>query len=336
MANYSFFNYDASEHVKYDIPEFPTYINEVSLSYYPDYITPSEWHNEMEMDYVLSGEMTFVVEGNKIPVSAGKGIFINSHRVNHAFNAEKKDCAYIRILLNPSLLSANPLFETKYVKPFTSVYGCSYVSLTPEISWQNEILNVIKKLNEGKSDGWSEFAIQILYMRVFELLYFNTASTPIASPDAFIDIYALKNTLLYIGEHFREKVTLDDIAASAGCKKSKCTQLFKDYLDTAPINYLGKYRLSKALDLLAETDKNIAQISYELGFNNGSSYFCEAFKKNFGISAAEYRKEARLNRSNVAAPDTEIILPDSDIPVNMDDIFEEVSASAEANQSELS
>ncbi|MCR5585079.1 MAG: helix-turn-helix domain-containing protein [Lachnospiraceae bacterium] len=336
MNNYSYYNYDASEHIKYDNPEFPVYVKEELLSYYPDFITTAEWHNDMEFDYILSGNMTFVVEGVPVPVYEGQGIFINSHRVSHAFNAEKQECEYIRVLLNPSLLTANSMFEMKYLKPFTSVYGCSYVLLTEGVSWQAEILNTVKKLLETKGDRWSDFAIQILYMRVFELLYFNTSSHPTAAPDAFVDVYALKNMLLYIVEHYTEKVTLDDIAASAGCKKSKCTQLFKDFLDTAPINYLSKYRLSKALGLLTETNRTIARISYDLGFNNGSSYFCESFKKTFGMSAAEYRKIARARMTETAAPDTALELLTDENPVNMDDIFEDVGGSAEANQSGIS
>ncbi len=336
MANYSFYNYDASEHINYDNPEFPSYINEVSLSFYPDFITTAEWHNEMEFVLILSGEMTYVIEGIPVNVKEGQGLFINSHRVNYAFSKTKNECIYIRVLLNPTLLSANYMFETRYLKPFTSVYGCSYVFLSPEVSWQSEILNTIKKLLESKGDGWSDFAIQILYMRVFELLYFNTYHNPTSSPDAFIDIFALKNMLLYIVEHYREKITLDDIAAAAGCKKSKCTQLFKDFLNTAPINYLSKYRLSKGLSLLAETDFNIGQISFELGFTNGSSYFCEAFKKTFGLSAAEYRKQSKKAKEALFAPDTQIVLPDDENPVNINDIFEDIGGSAEASQSEVS
>ncbi len=336
MANYSYYNYDASEHITYDNPEFPSYINEVSLSFFPDLVTPAEWHNEMEFDYILSGSMTFVIEGVKVKVSEDQGIFINSHRINHAYSETKEDCNYIRVLLNPTLLSANYMFETRYLKPFTSVYGCSFVFLQEDVSWQAEILSTIKKLLETKGDGWSDFAIQILFMRIFELLYFNTYHDPTASPDAFIDVFALKNMLLYIGAHYREKITLDDIAAAAGCKKSKCTQLFKDFLDTAPVNYLGKYRLSKGLTLLADTDLSIGKISYDLGFNNGSSYFCEAFKKNFGISAVEYRKLTKAKKAEFASPDTAISIPGEESPVNIDDIFEDVEDSAEANQSGLS
>ncbi len=336
MNNYSYYNYDASEHIKYDNPEFPVSIKELRLSYYPDFVTTAEWHYDMEFDYILSGNMTFVVEGVQVPVYEGQGIFINSHRVNHAYNAEHQECEYIRILLNPSLLSANPMFEMKYLKPFTSVYGCSYVLLTDGVSWQAEILNTIKKLLETKGDRWSDFAIQILYMRVFELLYFNTSSHPTTAPDAFVDVYALKNMLLYIVEHYPEKVALDEIAASAGCKKSKCTQLFKDFLGTAPINYLSKYRLSKALSLLTETDRTIVRISYDLGFSSGSSYFCESFKKAFGMSAAEYRRIARARMKDTVAPDTALELLTEENPVNMDDIFEDVGGSAEASQSGIS
>ena len=103
---------------------------------------------------------------------------------------------------------------------------------------------------------------------------------------------AVREMVGYIQKHYQEKISLDAIAASGGVCKSKCSSLFRDYLNQTPMNYLIKYRLEKSIELMASTDLNITQISYEVGFS-GASYFSETFRKHFGCSPVRYRKEIR-------------------------------------------
>lgn len=288
MDKFSAFDFDMSENTAYDNPEFPAEVKKLALSRYPDFVTMNAWHNETEFVYVLSGDITYVIDGTHVSLTENTGLFINSHRMNYAFNAEKNECTYIRIRLNPSLLSASPMFYSNYVKPFTGASGCDFLYLTQDTEWQSEILTTIKQIYESRNDPWNYFAIQILYMRMFELLYFNVAAPSMLNAQRTTNIYTLKIVLLYIHEHFKEKITLDQISDAGGCGKSKCSELFKDFLNTSPINYLTKYRLTRALYLLRNTSETVSSISELTGFA-GTSYFCETFKKSFGISPAEYR-----------------------------------------------
>lgn len=63
--------------------------------------------------------------------------------------------------------------------------------------------------------------------------------------------------LQYIELHYPEDVTLESLAQSANVSKSECLRCFKTTLQTTPYKYLIEYRLSKAADLLKNTDKLI-------------------------------------------------------------------------------
>ena len=53
--------------------------------------------------------------------------------------------------------------------------------------------------------------------------------------------------------------------------------------------YLNKIRLSEAKRLLKETDRQIADIAYHVGYKN-VTHFHRIFKQNEKISPNEYRK----------------------------------------------
>jgi two-component system response regulator YesN len=64
--------------------------------------------------------------------------------------------------------------------------------------------------------------------------------------------------------------------------------LFKQETGSTFVDHLTSLRIDKAKLLLASTEKSIAEIAYEVGFNN-PNYFSSTFKKLTGLTAKEYR-----------------------------------------------
>ncbi|MGN0622429.1 MAG: helix-turn-helix transcriptional regulator [Oscillospiraceae bacterium] len=94
----------------------------------------------------------------------------------------------------------------------------------------------------------------------------------------------------YIQGHYFEALTLDDIASAGLVCRSRCCELFKEYIGKTPIDHLNEYRISKSIDLLNETDMSVAEIAEKCGFNS-SSYFAEVFRKTLGSSPKEFRSK---------------------------------------------
>ncbi len=57
----------------------------------------------------------------------------------------------------------------------------------------------------------------------------------------------------------------------------------------SPSQYIRKKRLEKACEYLAETELNIGEISYRVGFNT-QAYFTKCFSKTYGCAPRQYRK----------------------------------------------
>ena len=95
--------------------------------------------------------------------------------------------------------------------------------------------------------------------------------------------------LNFLHEHYREKFTLDQLAASAHISKGECCRFFKKMIHMTPWEYLLEYRLSRSLELLDKKDLSISEIAEMTGFST-VSYYITAFKKKMGDTPLGYRK----------------------------------------------
>ncbi len=97
----------------------------------------------------------------------------------------------------------------------------------------------------------------------------------------------------YIENHFKESLTLDDLAAVAHVSKYYLVHSFNREYGTSPINYLLSCRIQESRYLLSKTELPLSQISGLLGFSS-PSYFSQSFKRIQGISPVEYRHRSKL------------------------------------------
>jgi len=95
----------------------------------------------------------------------------------------------------------------------------------------------------------------------------------------------------YVERHFAEDVTLEQLAAAAAVSPSYLIRLFKRKMGTTPHDYLLRYRISRAKELLAETRLTSAAIAQRVGFHSESN-FSYRFSRMVGQSPRAYRQSA--------------------------------------------
>lgn len=97
---------------------------------------------------------------------------------------------------------------------------------------------------------------------------------------------------IYIEKHFRENLTLTEIAAHVNVSVYHLAHMFKEEFGSSPIQYAIQCRMENAKKQLRETNSSIQQIALDLGYDN-PNYFHLLFKKITGKSPGKYRKESR-------------------------------------------
>lgn len=289
----STFNLDSSETVAYNNPLFPAYVRYGTLSAYPDYSAVSHWHKDLEFILIKKGNMTYNVNGELIELSEGNGIMVNSRQLHYGFSPEHRECDFICVLLSPELLSGNEWFYQNYIEPVIENTQYPYLYLGKE-EWSRSILEKLDKLYSfftvQLEQGLPYFELIDEFLSIMKMLYENLDVKNYGKTKASNELTSLKSMMTYIEEHFTQRITLENIASSGNCCKSRCSLLFKKYLRETPMTYTIRLRLRKSLAALLESDKSITEIAYEYGFC-GVSYYCETFQKYYGTSPLRYRKE---------------------------------------------
>lgn len=236
--------------------------------------------------------MTYNVNGRLIELEEDSGIMVNSRQLHYGFSEEHNECEFICILLSPELLQVNDWFYQNCIESITENSAYPYLHLSRN-GWMGFIMEKLEKIYDYfgviPAKPISYFELMNHYFMIMETLYENLdIDTQTQKPESS-DLSCLRNMMTYIEDHYMERITLTDIALSGACCKSKCSLLFKKYLRDTPINYTTKLRLRKSLSTLLGSNSNIASIAYEYGFN-GASYYCETFKKYYGIPPLIYKK----------------------------------------------
>ncbi|GGF85978.1 helix-turn-helix domain-containing protein [Paenibacillus aceti] len=94
----------------------------------------------------------------------------------------------------------------------------------------------------------------------------------------------------YIELHYMENLYLDHIAEVVETSPKYFSSYFKKTFGVNYVEYLNKVRLSHARELLKDSSLTIGEIGEKTGYLN-SSTFTTTFKKYYGISPSEYRKQ---------------------------------------------
>ena len=153
-----------------------------------------------------------------------------------------------------SLLSGEPgsRIEKKYITPIAAAPQIELIPLFPGNAAQEAIL---KRITEAFRFSGEEFgyemklreALSEIWLMLFELSrpMLENGRTHSKSNDK------IKLMMIYIHEHFAEKLSIAELAASAFLSQRECFRVFRECLNMTPVEYLNTYRLQTACRMLA-------------------------------------------------------------------------------------
>lgn len=93
-----------------------------------------------------------------------------------------------------------------------------------------------------------------------------------------------------------ETLSVKDISDHIYRSPSSASSLFKHETSMTLNQYITKYRLSRAKDMLADLRFKISDVAAAVGYNDGK-YFTKTFKKNVGMLPSEYREKVKTGSS---------------------------------------
>ena len=99
--------------------------------------------------------------------------------------------------------------------------------------------------------------------------------------------------ITFISSNYSFPITVEDMANQLNLDRSYFGKIFKETMGQSPQEFLIRYRMSKAAELLKTTDLSVKDISIKVGYPN-QLHFSRAFKNIYGLSPRSYRQNTKI------------------------------------------
>ena len=274
--------------------DFPYIASRAELDKYIERYVPWHWHRTVELFYVESGSIEYDTPKGKILFPAGSGGMVNSNvlHMTKAISQREKNVQLLHIF-DVSLLAGEQgsRIEQKYITPVITAVQIEIIPLFPGNKEEERILKLLADSFRLSSD---EFGYEIRLREALAqiwLMLFELSSSMREKKDGYSKSNdKIKLMMIYIHEHYREKISIQKLATAAYLSERECYRVFHDCLHMTPVEYITSYRLQVACQMLAKSQETVTFISHECGLGS-SSYFGKVFREYAHCSPIEYRKK---------------------------------------------
>ncbi len=261
------------------------------------------WHELVEIAYVKSGRMVVSVEGRDYGAEQGDIVFINSGAV-HGYSASAADTRLVMTqfgmeLLDQSLVDLRDRAFQKLVFERKTI-----VTDDADGDIHARLESIILELREEfelKQEGY-RLAVKA---RLYDLALLLLRKVPgRLVPESERRARTLRNEALerifsYVHGNYANPISLEAAAAAVHLSKYYFSRFFRSQTGQTFHVYLSRVRISRAEDLLSESDLPITEIAYRSGFSSLQT-FNRLFRTFIGVSPSRYRSGAlKTKQSNI-------------------------------------
>ena len=240
-------------------------------------------HDFLKIMILLSGNVTYVVEGRSYPLIPWDIVLVDRGQVHRPVVDTAQPYERILLYLSPSFLEKYSTKEASLTKCFeTAQYRHSQVlRLSHETLAPIKVL--LQKLEASTSCKNNDFASPLL-AKILCLEFLIELNRITLSPkvgfltESTLD-YRISSLLAYINSHLDEPMDMASLSALSGLSSYHMMRLFKQETGYTVGNYITEKRLIKARDLLSQ-GTCATQACYLCGFQNYST-FLRAYKKRY-------------------------------------------------------
>jgi AraC-like DNA-binding protein len=256
-------------------------------------------HNEVEMNYLSSGSLTYLLGGTRITVEAGRLTLFWAAIPHQILQWETTKPYYVTTLPLAWFLScgfpehfAHPILDGQIVCDPESLAGdkARFSQWVTDLHSGNVINERVAQL---------EIQARLLRLALALPVRPSDAAHPVLpglQPGS--QLSRADQLACYIARHYHEPLTARQIASAAGLHPNYAMTLFRKAFGTTITDFLTKHRISHAQRLLVTTADPIIEIAADSGFQS-LSRFNEAFKLACGCPPRNFRN---VHRSRVVAP----------------------------------
>ncbi|MEW9612500.1 helix-turn-helix domain-containing protein [Shinella sp. S4-D37] len=255
-----------------------------------DTMRTAHWHDHIEVNLLLDGDMTYLFNGRQEHVKAGRfGLFWAA--IPHQTIFVTPDAPLICVYLPLADFLALPIGKASR----QAIMQGAFVMQGAQDPASACIAS--RWVDEWESGG--ELRRRLVFdevkLAVRRIVLDQEEKDEVASEAGIPVTPAVRHTQLLtdlINARFAERLTLASLSKLAGIHPTTINRAFRDVLGISVMEYLTRYRLARAMQRLTETDDAIVGIAHDCGFGSNTRFY-DVFMRRVGTTPRKFRLAAR-------------------------------------------
>ena len=229
--------------------------------------------------------VTYTIEDKVYQVRKGE-ILIIPQDTAHSLTMEEGSSRYLYLFEPDAIMTMRDIksMAIYFNKPFHLRDGSdAHVRI-------RELLLRAKDLYEKRELMWNTACYSCI-LRVYATLgqrYLSGIRPRTADNMRNMDSEVINAVMTYINNHYREELSLENVAGFAGFSRYYFSRSFKKQTGYSFKDYLCQKRLQVAMDLLIRTNRSMRDVAIESGFGSVAT-FNRVFREKKGCTPTQYR-----------------------------------------------
>ena len=268
--------------------EYVTYLDDSSIRiWYSDVPWRYEIHDHSAIEILLTleGMVTYTIEDKVYQVRKGEVLIIPQDTA-HSLTMGEGSSRYLFLFESDAIMTMRDIksMAIYFNKPFHLRDGSdAHVRI-------RELLLRAKDLYEKRELMWNTACYSCI-LRVYATLgqrYLSGIRPRTADNMRNMDSEVINAVMTYINNHYREELSLENVAGFAGFSRYYFSRSFKKQTGYSFKDYLCQKRLQVAMDLLIRTNRSMRDVAIESGFGSVAT-FNRVFREKKGCTPTQYR-----------------------------------------------
>lgn len=261
------------------------------FTYYPlDQPETLHYHNFLELGYSEYGSGLFYVDGDVIPFNGKTCSIIYGGQVHIAQSVETDRSLWHFLYVDLQKLFSGgdiPISGLKAFSPHLYEFP-SLINMDEDPVLYSLITAILDEAAGARPDFLTSLRGLVTALLVRHSRYMNVSRQ--VATDRRQTINRLGGILTYINQNYAEELTVPELARLNGTSKSTFQRDMISFTGLAPLQYIHKLRMRRAVALLSTGDTPVSQIAFSLGYASLSS-FNRHFRAEYGMSPTQWLKK---------------------------------------------
>lgn len=256
---------------------------------------PLHSHKFLEIAYIYTGCGYQHINGKQLFVKHGDLMFFNLND-KHSFTPDGS-LGIFNCLVDPKFLSekftnnenALDILSLTSFAAFKMDNIDTLIHFKPNKYYEIELLfELMEKEFNKKETGYKEILHNFLFVLLTKIFREQEKNM---QPNIKSEIVKIAPEILqYISDHYNQKISLAELAQMSFYSPSYFSKIFKECYNKTLTEFITELRITKALQLLKETEMSIESISEIVGYSDKKNFY-QMFRKITGTTPNKFRNK---------------------------------------------